>query len=519
MEKLQFIKVFDTGFISKIELYIKRDENRFLAKKIIDKSQLSPQKKKQIDNEIKIIRGLNDHYIIQYENVLENLKYYIILMEFFSGKTVLDCLKSYILKYKKPFPEKFVQFIIREIARGIKVLHRNDIILRDFTNESIFVKFYNENDIIQTNMLGAHIKIGRLKNAATIEQLNNDSFYQKYKFDKLYEQSRDIYTLGLLCSEMLFGTIIRNKQELLNLKNNQINYKIPSELSLQIFDFLELLRYANNQKVTIDNVLNHQFLNGKIEQFKKIKIVDLLDNGKLNKITIPNKGDDFIYLSSMFSNFSKVSERSPQDNNKYYALKNVNISPFQQKNNINNKNNINQNNKNSKNNQVNYINNPNQSKEVININNNPSQQNQNINLIKNKTKFELSHSSLYSSEASIINNSSSQTYGFSGLNSSINNNLNINNINQNHNNINYGGGKNIINKNIQSAQNINNNIKNSNNYQNLSLKKLSLQNSDFYKNNNLHISYRPVNNMNNNFKGQLYGSNIFNNININKSSY
>ena len=77
-----------------------------------------------------MITKIKDDYIIRYEYVQEDSKYYIILMEYFSGKTVLDCLKRYIMQSNKPFPEEFVQYIIKEIAKGIKVLHRNKIFLK-----------------------------------------------------------------------------------------------------------------------------------------------------------------------------------------------------------------------------------------------------------------------------------------------------------------------------------------------------------------------------------------------------
>ena len=554
----EFNKIFANGFVSQIELYTNKVKEHSMIRKIIDKSKLSQQKKEQVENEIKLITKLNkieeklqNHYIIKYFNVQQNSKYYILIMEYFSGKTVSDCLKEYIKKYKHPFPEKFVQHIIKQAAQGIKLLHENKIILRDFTSESIFVKFLNQKDLNEINMNEARIIIGRLKKALTLEQLNNDSFYKNYTFDLLNEQRKDLYTLGLICSELLFGRIIRDKEEYLILKDNhQINYSIPSSLSSEIVDFLRTLRFVTNTNKTINDILNHQFLNGKIEQFKTIKIDDILKNSKLNKMSMNSNDSRILDTSSMFKSLN-VSERMPQDNKKYNPLKHMNIAPFLQNNNINN--NINKNYQNPKNNQINYINNSNRSNNIINTSNNSLQQSQNMNLIQNKNKFQLSHSSLYSSEATIINNSC-HVYSASGINSSNNNNYNNNknsnynnNINYNNksinyntnNNINYNNNKSINynnnsnynnksinynnnsnNNNIQPSQNINNNnIQNSNFYKNLSMKKSNIHNSDFYRNNNLHTSHVPTNNMNNNFNGQLNGLNIHNSTIITKSSF
>ena len=139
----EFNKIFANGFVSQIELYTNKVKEHSMIRKIIDKSKLSQQKKEQVENEIKLITKLNkieeklqNHYIIKYFNVQQNSKYYILIMEYFTGKTVSDCLKEYIKKYKHPFPEKFVQHIIKQAAQGIKLLHENKIILKDFTNES-----------------------------------------------------------------------------------------------------------------------------------------------------------------------------------------------------------------------------------------------------------------------------------------------------------------------------------------------------------------------------------------------
>ena len=497
MENLEFFRVFENGSVSVIELYIDRTTNFLFAKKIIDNNKLTQEKKKKIDNEIKIITKLNNPFIIKYHDFKENFKNYIITMEFFSGRTVLYCLKEYINKYKKPFPEKIVRHIIQNIIKGLTFLHENNIILNDLTNDSIFVKFYKEKDIKQLNMLQTHIKIGRLKNAIKVENSNNNIFYNNNKIDLLYEKSKDIYSLGEICSELLFGAIIRNKQEYINLNNNkQIDYTIPSNLSSQIIDFLRMLRYATINRVTIDKVSAHPFLKDNIEIFDFVEIDDILNKNKINIISIKNN-DDKLHTSSMFSKFSQVSEKISKDN-KNNKLRIMKISPSPTQKNIKN---INQNYKKPQHNSSIYINNPSQTNQIINLDNS-SQQNQSINLNKNKNIFEISHSSLYSDNSSIINNSSSRMFSFAGTNSSINNNQNIINFNNN-----------------QSSQNINNNsIQTSNYYQNLSLNKSNLKNIEFY-NNNLHYSYNPKINMNNNLNRKFFGSNNYNGIKNNISPY
>ena len=484
-QNLKFVKDFGKGPASIIKIYGESSNNNLYAIKIIDKSKLTQEKKNQIENEIKILKIYKNEYIIQHEEVKENLNYYIIRMEFFSGRTLLYCLKEYIKKYQKPFPENFIKHIMSYIVTGLKYLHDNNIIHRNLTNKDIFVKFYNVDDLNQVNMLGAKAKIGGFENSFVAHSSNIN------QFDLLNEKRKDIYSLGVLCSELIFGTIVRNKQDYLNLINNkQIGYSIPSTLSSQIFDFVnKMLQYESNKQLTIDQICNDPFLKEDINNFNNVDLNDLLKRSNLKKIKISK--DDILGTSSMFSGFQNTSEKISSNNNINNKMKNIQIRPFPQQNN-----NINQNNNN-----LIYINDLNQSNQVIKSINNLQQPNHNINANKNKNNFAISNSNLYSSSSTIINNSSSQVYSFSNSNQ-------INNNNQNE-----------VNSIMQSSQNKNSNIQNSNNYQNFNLNNSNISYSQFYKNNRLSASYNPQINMNNNFNRQLFGSGSYINVNINNSYF
>ena len=93
MENLEFFRVFENGSVSVIELYIDRTTNFLFAKKIIDNNKLTQEKKKKIDNEIKIITKLNNPFIIKYHDVKENFKNYYIAL-----KHILINIKNHFQK-------------------------------------------------------------------------------------------------------------------------------------------------------------------------------------------------------------------------------------------------------------------------------------------------------------------------------------------------------------------------------------------------------------------------------------
>ena len=144
-------------------------------------------------------------------------------------------------------------------------------------------------------MLGAKAKIGGFENSFVAHSSNIN------QFDLLNEKRKDIYSLGVLCSELIFGTIVRNKQDYLNLINNkQIGYSIPSTLSSQIFDFVnKMLQYESNKQLTIDQICNDPFLKEDINNFNNVDLNDILKRSNLKKIKISK--DDILGTSSMFS--------------------------------------------------------------------------------------------------------------------------------------------------------------------------------------------------------------------------
>lgn len=489
IQNLQFVKDIHKGSASVIRLFELPSRKFAYAIKIIDKSKLTQEKKNQIVNEINILKKYKNQYIIKHEEVKEDQNYYIIRMEYCSGGTLLYCLKEYIKKYKKPFPENFVRHIFSSVVIGLQFLHQNNIIHRNLTNKNIFVKFYNPIALIQINMLETKIKIGGFDYSIDAHYTNNN------QNDLLNAKRKDIYSLGVLCSELIFGAIVRNKQDYLNLKNNnQIGYSIPSTLSSKIFDFVnKMLDYDKNKQLTIDQISNHPFLKEDINNFDYVNLDVIFNKNNINTLQINNKNS--FGTSSMFTDFVNVNENASSNKNINNINRNIPIMPFPlQKNN-----NINQNHNN-----LIYINNSNQSNQVIKPNNNLQQQAHNINTNKNKiikNNFGMSNISVYSSTSTIIDNSSSQVYSFSDANQIKNNNHNeANSINQ-------------------SSQNKNSNVQNSNNYINLNLNNSNISYSQFYKNNKLSSSYIQPINMNNNFSRQLFGSGNNINMNINNSYF
>ena len=292
-------------------------------------------------NEIKILKSLNHNKIIRFYDLKQTNSHYYIAMEYCNGGSLLSCLKKYKAKYKKPFSEKIVQYLMKQIVSGLKYIHRHGIIHRDIKLDNILVKFYSEEDIDNINMLKTHIKIcdfgisiapGENKMAFTAigSPASMDPFILKKLTERNdlansegYDQSCDIWSLGSSCYEMLIGKRVFNGRNIKDLakKVEEGNYHLPTNLSKEVVSFINgMLQYDPKKRLNCEQLSRHQFLTRKVENFSPI---------------------DFSLI------YNKVDEKgiviNTKDNKTMWQVFNSNESQIKNNNNIMNNNNINTN--------------------------------------------------------------------------------------------------------------------------------------------------------------------------------
>ena len=284
---LDLIKIIGKGSFSSVYLSSNPATNQnYAVKQIVKNNNILFQN--YTKNEENILKELNHPNIVKYFETKQDSNYYYFLTEYYNGETLMFNLEEYEKKFKKPFDEKTVQYFMKQIISGIKYLHDKNILHRDINSENILLHYDSEEDKINNNFLNAKIKIvdfvfsKKLTDTELTDYIVGTPIYMdpivlknyQNKEDKtVFSKKYDIWSLGILCYEML-----NNKEPFYTTNLNDLvkkyengDYFLPINLSEETISFINaMLQYDRDKRYNIDELFNHEFLNKPISEFTKI---------------------------------------------------------------------------------------------------------------------------------------------------------------------------------------------------------------------------------------------------------
>ena len=233
-----------------------------------------------------------------------------------------------------PFPEEIVQYLMRQIVEAIYYLHSNKIIHRDLRLDNILVTFLNDEDLKSLNMMKAIIKIIDFGFATKLESSKGNLTYTvlgtpnymepqilenmetKTKNITGYDEKADIWSLGILCHEMLVGHMTfdgRSKDEIYQ-KVREGTYSFPLDsLKKEVVSFINgMLQNDPHKRLSAAELLNHNFL---VKDVKKFAPLDM--NKIKGKISGDQMNINYINNRTIWSIFNQenISQNNPNNNN------------------------------------------------------------------------------------------------------------------------------------------------------------------------------------------------------------
>jgi len=322
------------GTFGEVYLTKKKNTNGLFATKRMSKEYVEdPKYIKYFNNEISILKKLHHPHIVKLEDLKRTTNHYYVIMEYCNGGTLTECLEKYQNLNHRPFPEVIVQHIMIQIVSAVNYLHSQRVIHRDLKLDNILVKFENETDKNNLNLLKAEVKIIDFGFAATIDSsgLLHTAIGSPMNMDPLilhkfssggkgntelgYDEKADIWSLGTLCYQLFTGNYTFNAYNMKELvsKIEEGTYKVPTNLSKEAISFLSaMLKYDPKKRLSADNLLHHPFLIKNPNNFEHINISQMPNKAYGGEFKMNIKDNNSIWPNLKNDNKNKVDTNPGQ---------------------------------------------------------------------------------------------------------------------------------------------------------------------------------------------------------------
>ena len=294
VDDLILLNYIDSGCFAEIYYSKKKDSDIPLATKKISMKYISvePLFKTSLQNEINFLKEFDHRNIIKLYDVKLKPDNIYLVMEYCNGGSLKKALNNYKMQYGKPFTEEIVKYLMRQILSAVDYLHSKGIVHRDLKLDNILLK-YNTDDPSNFNIMESEIKIidfnisTRSKKILKEKELTilNDDYN-----DNNFNEKIDIWYLGLLCYEMLFGNKIFGEGNNNGHIDSDLFVIIPQNISLDAQTFLlSMLQKDTNKRLSAKELLKHEFI-------KKNPVLNInVDNPRpniLEKSITPKKHEE-----------------------------------------------------------------------------------------------------------------------------------------------------------------------------------------------------------------------------------
>lgn len=198
--KYKVIKELSRGGMGVVFLGMHPSLNRKVAIKMLT-SELVSNKEfiQRFEREAKIIATLDHPNIVQVYDYEEAVGTFFIIMEFIDGKMLTD-----VMKKGKPMPQDQVSAIISQIAGALSYAHNKGIIHRDIKPGNAMMRDDGVVKLMDFGIAFSETSDVHLTQEGKVIGTPKYMSPEQLQGKKL-DQRSDIYSLGVMCYEMLAG--------------------------------------------------------------------------------------------------------------------------------------------------------------------------------------------------------------------------------------------------------------------------------------------------------------------------
>ncbi|KRW98127.1 Protein kinase-like domain [Pseudocohnilembus persalinus] len=218
-----------------------------------------PQQKEVLQKEIDILLKAKHQNLIRLHDMKQSPNNVYLILDYCNGGD----LKSYIQKKGGKLSEQQAVQFFKELCAGYKVLHEQQIIHRDLKPENIMLH-------------DDHVKIGDFGFARFVNGNINDEVRMSIKCSPLYAPPQllknqeysskcDVFSLGVVFFEMLYGTTPFNGQTIqglaedirIKIKENQFQFPAGQVSEIVKDIIVKMLQYDEGNRVSWEGVFKH----------------------------------------------------------------------------------------------------------------------------------------------------------------------------------------------------------------------------------------------------------------------
>ena len=268
MENYEFVKSIGQGMYGQVFLAKHKTENKHYAIKRINFKDINDKDRKNIENEVRLLKELRHPNIVSYkDSFLDNENYYNIVMIYCDGGDIYSKIKT---AKNKHFIENDILDWLVQLCLALSYIHDKKILHRDLKTQNIFIqnerkvrigdfgiaKIFNQTKDMEGSMIGTPLYMSP-------EQYNG----KKYGFKS------DIWSLGCCLFEMCnlkhaFEGNSWNAVVVKVLKGQHppVNTQYSADMKMLIDQMLSL---NPKNRPTIASILERAFMKPKVGEYIK----------------------------------------------------------------------------------------------------------------------------------------------------------------------------------------------------------------------------------------------------------